>query len=178
MPGWRDISIGFHSDDGKLFFSQNHGNYYGPKFKEGYVVGFCLDGITQNIFFTVNGKKLESKSFYYNIFKKQSNNFNSNTDINAPLDYSDELLYPCIALRKNDSKILINFRKMKFHFKIENYKKKIYNFLIKEIILEIKIDKNESKLIIDNEFPTINEIINDNENSNNFKKSKNGLYQL
>jgi hypothetical protein len=57
MPGWSLYSIGYHSDDGGLFF-QSRRLPYGPKFGERDVIGCGIDHAKDYLFFTHNGKFL------------------------------------------------------------------------------------------------------------------------
>ena len=43
MPGWRQGSIAYHMDDGKLFFQRGHGERFGEKCGEGDVVGCGIE---------------------------------------------------------------------------------------------------------------------------------------
>ena len=43
MPGWRNGSIAYHMDDGKLFFQRGQGNRFGEKCGEGDVVGCGIE---------------------------------------------------------------------------------------------------------------------------------------
>ncbi|KAL7722038.1 B30.2/SPRY domain-containing protein [Entamoeba marina] len=62
--GWRDFSVGFHSDDGTVFNGRNpaihyYGKAYGSKVNERNVAGCGYNQLTQKVFFTVNGIKYE-----------------------------------------------------------------------------------------------------------------------
>ncbi|KAI9349508.1 hypothetical protein BDR26DRAFT_930463 [Obelidium mucronatum] len=56
-PGAEDSSFGFKGQDGRKY---DHGNSnpYGPKFKQGDVVGCGFDWDKRNVFFTINGRFL------------------------------------------------------------------------------------------------------------------------
>jgi len=61
MPGWRDGSIAYHMDDGKLFFQRGQGTRFGEKCGEGDVVGCGIvladDGHTMtSVYWTRNGQ--------------------------------------------------------------------------------------------------------------------------
>ena len=43
MPGWRNGSIAYHMDDGKLFFQRGQGHRFGEKCSEGDVVGCGIE---------------------------------------------------------------------------------------------------------------------------------------
>ena len=58
-PGWIDGSVGYHTDDGKLYHSRNRGKLFGPAAKEGAVIGCGINFIQNNkkqcsVFFTYN----------------------------------------------------------------------------------------------------------------------------
>ena len=59
MPGWDNYSIGYHSDDGGLFFgSGSMQRRYGPQFGPGDTIGCALDHVRRVVFFTHNGRSL------------------------------------------------------------------------------------------------------------------------
>ncbi|KAJ3357595.1 Rsp5p-dependent ubiquitination, sorting of cargo proteins at the multivesicular body [Allomyces javanicus] len=59
LPGWHPWSIGYHSDDGRLFVSDSdRGREYGKPYRAGDVVGVGVDTRTCHVFFTRNGVKL------------------------------------------------------------------------------------------------------------------------
>jgi len=59
MPGWDNHSIGYHSDDGGLFFgSGSMQRRYGPQFGPGDTIGCALDHVRRVVFFTRNGRSL------------------------------------------------------------------------------------------------------------------------
>ena len=55
LPGWDQISYGYHGDDGNFFASSGKGIEYGPTFTTGDVVGCGINFVTREIFFTKNG---------------------------------------------------------------------------------------------------------------------------
>ncbi|KAJ3448351.1 ran-binding protein 9/10 [Anaeramoeba flamelloides] len=57
MPGWWD-SIGYHSDDGKLFFDDGKGLEYGPTYGVGQVIGLGIDIKEKYCFYVIDGEKL------------------------------------------------------------------------------------------------------------------------
>ncbi|KAL7715276.1 B30.2/SPRY domain-containing protein [Entamoeba marina] len=63
--GWDIYSIGYHSDDGALFIESNtisvqkYGKAYGEKNGEKNVVGCGYNTITKEVFYTINGTKLQ-----------------------------------------------------------------------------------------------------------------------
>ncbi|KAL7714051.1 B30.2/SPRY domain-containing protein [Entamoeba marina] len=61
--GWDKHSIGYHSDDGDLYFGKGIGEQYGPKYGEediNHIVGCGFNTITNEIFFVCDGIQLES----------------------------------------------------------------------------------------------------------------------
>ncbi|KNE58524.1 hypothetical protein AMAG_04091 [Allomyces macrogynus ATCC 38327] len=59
LPGWHTWSLGYHSDDGRLFACDSeHGQSYGKPFRAGDVVGVGIDTTRRAVFFTRNGVRL------------------------------------------------------------------------------------------------------------------------
>jgi hypothetical protein len=58
MPGWNHRSWGYHSDDAKLFAESVVGQWYGPTYQTGDIVGCRGDITRKTIFFTKNGLHL------------------------------------------------------------------------------------------------------------------------
>ena len=61
MPGWNHNGIGYHSDNGQLYYQKGHGVKYGPTCKAGDRMGCGVDFNNRtsgcvNIFFTKNGQ--------------------------------------------------------------------------------------------------------------------------
>ncbi|KAL7715285.1 B30.2/SPRY domain-containing protein [Entamoeba marina] len=62
--GWEKGTIGYHSDDGCLYFEDITGSPYGPKYgeeDENHVVGCGFNTSTNEAFFVCDGVKLKSK---------------------------------------------------------------------------------------------------------------------
>lgn len=56
QPGWSQDSIGFHSDDGQIFFSSGiEGTPYGPTYIDGDTIGCGVHIPSGSVFFTKNG---------------------------------------------------------------------------------------------------------------------------
>ena len=63
-PGWNRNGIGYHADDGKMFYQNGHGKTFGPTCMKGDRMGCGVDFGTDcgqgyvSIFFTKNGKQV------------------------------------------------------------------------------------------------------------------------
>lgn len=58
LPGWRDYTFGYHSDDGHTFGCNGFGLEWGARYDKGDIVGCGILWETQEIFFTLNGNFL------------------------------------------------------------------------------------------------------------------------
>lgn len=60
MPGWDDISWGYHSDDGKAFHEGDapDGKPYSVTYGTGDVIACHIDQSKGNAYFTKNGQNL------------------------------------------------------------------------------------------------------------------------
>ncbi|ORZ39635.1 concanavalin A-like lectin/glucanase domain-containing protein, partial [Catenaria anguillulae PL171] len=59
LPGWHDWSIGYHSDDGRVFVSDdNVGVPYGKPYRLDDTVGCGVDTRTGKVFYTRNGERM------------------------------------------------------------------------------------------------------------------------
>jgi hypothetical protein len=59
MPGWKELSWGYHGDDGHVFHNSGFkSRAYGPSFGEGDTIGCGMRDDGQSIFFTKNGISL------------------------------------------------------------------------------------------------------------------------
>ena len=64
MPGWNQEGIGYHADDGRLFFQDGYGKPFGPTSSVGDRMGCGVDFDTDvgygyvNVFFTRNGEQV------------------------------------------------------------------------------------------------------------------------
>ena len=93
MPGWEKHSIGYHGDDGKLFYEDGAGFEYGPKFGTGDVVGCGID--QKYCFFTKNGE------------------FIGIANSNMP----ERSWFPTIGLHSKDERVEVNFGEKPFRYK-------------------------------------------------------------
>uniref|UniRef100_A0A914HEC0 Ran-binding protein 9 n=1 Tax=Globodera rostochiensis TaxID=31243 RepID=A0A914HEC0_GLORO len=98
LPGWDQISYGYHGDDGNFFSSSGKGVEYGPTFTTGDVVGCGLNFVTREVFFTKNGKHLGV----------------ANTQ---PISLTNDL-YPIVGMQTADEMIDANFGQRPFEFNI------------------------------------------------------------
>ncbi|KAL7749114.1 hypothetical protein RI367_005519 [Sorochytrium milnesiophthora] len=59
MPGWHYFSVGYHSDDGRLFVNDpNDGVAYGKPWRRDDVIGVAVIRSTKQVFYTRNGVRL------------------------------------------------------------------------------------------------------------------------
>ena len=58
MVGWEKHSIGYHSDDGRVFFESGSGSKYGETYGKGDTIGCGFDTAKSVVFYTKNGKRL------------------------------------------------------------------------------------------------------------------------
>ena len=99
MPGWEKSTIGYHGDDGKLFYEFGSGRDYGRTFGTSDVVGCGIDLDSRKVFFTKNG-------MFLGIAKSKLPN---------------KTWYPTIGLHSKDEMVEVNFGQEPFIFKISKY---------------------------------------------------------
>ena len=64
MPGWNRNGVGYHADDGRMFYQDGFGKAYGPLCTDGDRMGCGIDFDSEdasgcvNVFFTKNGKQV------------------------------------------------------------------------------------------------------------------------
>lgn len=98
MPGWDELSFGYHSDDGCLFHGKGtHLRAFGPCFGIGDTVGCGIDYRSKEVFYTLNGK-LVGVAF---------------SDVTGTL-------YPTVGIDANVD-VELNFGQKPFAFALEHY---------------------------------------------------------
>ncbi|KAI9221079.1 concanavalin A-like lectin/glucanase domain-containing protein, partial [Blastocladiella britannica] len=61
MPGWHDWSVGLHSDDGRVFVSNDgNGDSYTTWFGRSDVIGVGVDTVARRVFYTRNGHRMRN----------------------------------------------------------------------------------------------------------------------
>ncbi|CAO3642565.1 unnamed protein product [Cunninghamella blakesleeana] len=100
LPGWDELSFGYHGDDGNSFKSSGTGTEYGPQFGTGDTVGCCVNFANQTAFFTKNGASLGTAF--------------------TQLDFSTTY-YPCVGMQTCGECITVNFGQEPFAFDITQY---------------------------------------------------------
>jgi hypothetical protein len=97
LPGWEPESWAYHSDDGQIFNTSQHGRSYGPKYGPQDTVGCGVNFRTGTAFFTRNGVNLGT----------------------AFRDIKGDKLYPCVGMKKPGEFIRANFGASPFIFDID-----------------------------------------------------------
>ena len=99
MPGWDKLTIGYHGDDGKLFYQNQKGYTYGPTYGKGDVVGCGVYLGNNTVFFTKNGRS-------YGVATKH---------------LPDQEWYPTIGLHGENTKVEVNFGGKQFMYPLSTY---------------------------------------------------------
>ena len=102
MPGWDKLTIGYHSDDGNIFYQNKKGTTYGPTFEKGDVVGCGVYLGNNTVFFTKNGHS-------YGV---------------ATTHLPNQEWYPTVGLRGQN--VEVNFGSKPFEYDISTYYGKLY----------------------------------------------------
>ncbi|ORZ37980.1 concanavalin A-like lectin/glucanase domain-containing protein, partial [Catenaria anguillulae PL171] len=107
LPGWHDWSIGFHSDDGRLFVNDDSvGQPYALPYRIEDVVGVGVDTGSGKAFFTRNGAKLPDVLC---------------TDVPAPR----LTVKPCIGA-DDECTVRVNFGTAPFKWEVANEMRAMY----------------------------------------------------
>ncbi|KAJ8327296.1 hypothetical protein QVD99_008150 [Batrachochytrium dendrobatidis] len=104
LPGWDDLSWGYHGDDGNIFSGAGSGKSYGPTYTTGDIVGCCINFMNMTALFTKNGIMLGVA--FQNILRDKKPGLK---------------LYPSIGLRTPGEVIEANFGQRPFKFDIVQY---------------------------------------------------------
>ncbi|KAF0450881.1 SPRY-domain-containing protein [Gigaspora margarita] len=129
-PGWEIKSIGYHGDDGMIYYESGHGSSYGPPFATGDTVGCCINYCDQKIFFTKNGVNL---------------------GIACKKIFAGKL-YPVIGMHTYLTQIEINFGAKPFKFDIEHYAKSVFTKAMLQQYKFFTIRESEKYLEDNDEF--------------------------
>ncbi|CAO3638217.1 unnamed protein product [Cunninghamella echinulata] len=153
LPGWDELSFGYHGDDGNSFKSSGTGTEYGPQFGTGDTVGCCVNFANQTAFFTKNG------AFLGTAF----------TNLDFSITY-----YPCVGMQTAGECITVNFGQEPFVYDITQY--------IKEQKLSVwkgiqSYNLTQNNLIQPKYKITKKKFINENKN-NNYNNTNNIINQL
>jgi len=91
QPGWTESSIGYHSDDGRIFFSSgSSGTRYGPTYGANDVIGCGVHLPSKSVFYTKNGSLIGTAFVLSN-------------------EPSSSLLYPTIGIDSSKYSLHVNF---------------------------------------------------------------------
>ncbi|KAI9217610.1 concanavalin A-like lectin/glucanase domain-containing protein, partial [Blastocladiella britannica] len=61
LPGWHDWSVGLHSDDGRVYVSNDgDGDSYTSAFRQDDVIGVGIDTVARRVFYTRNGHRMRN----------------------------------------------------------------------------------------------------------------------
>ena len=96
--------IGYRGNNGMLYEYGNKGTVFGPSFKTDDVIGFGANLITNDVFFTKNGKMIGFAS--ENITNISRNGYE---------------WFPAVSLHSKTAKVEINFGENPFIFNIREY---------------------------------------------------------
>eukprot|EP00842_Homolaphlyctis_polyrhiza_P006912 jgi/Hompol1/80/HPOL_004124-RA len=104
LPGWEDLSWGYHGDDGNSFSGSGSGKPYGPVYGTGDVIGCCINFMNRTASFTKNGIMLGVA--FRDILGRSKNT---------------PKLFPLVGLRTPGEIVEANFGQRKFKFDIVQY---------------------------------------------------------
>eukprot|EP01100_Stratorugosa_tubuloviscum_P015161 TRINITY_DN851_c0_g1_i1.p1 TRINITY_DN851_c0_g1~~TRINITY_DN851_c0_g1_i1.p1 ORF type:complete len:503 (+),score=210.94 TRINITY_DN851_c0_g1_i1:16-1524(+) len=113
LPGWEKNSFGYNGSNGHCCYNQSSNSvYYGHVFKNGDIIGCCVNFIDNYVFYTRNNKVLP------NIFTNKFKNVSS--------------IYPMVGIRSKDAEIEANFGQKPFIFDFIEYVKNQRKLMIEE----------------------------------------------
>ncbi|CAG8502903.1 17536_t:CDS:2 [Acaulospora colombiana] len=104
MPGWEPDTIGYHGDDGHLYYERGTGRKFGPLYTTGETVGCGINYYDKEVFFTKNGVSLGV----------------------ASKDKFDSEMYPTCGMESPKESAIVNFGTRPFVFDINTYAKNIF----------------------------------------------------
>ena len=130
MIGWTQESIGFHSDDGKIFIEKGKPGIttmvksYGQNNLKNDVIGCGYNYNQQTVFFTKNGKLI-----YYGRIHFIQRAFHGVMAIKASKDIFSSNLYQQMKERGEDAECLFefNFGDKPFEFNIDSYNQQTFH---------------------------------------------------
>ncbi|KAI9347929.1 hypothetical protein DFJ73DRAFT_835852 [Zopfochytrium polystomum] len=102
LPGWDNLSWGYHGDDGYSFESSGKGKPYGPTFSTGDTIGCLVNFRRRTVSFTKNGIEI---GIAFRNMKMQNE------------------LYPVIGMRTPNEELVANFGSCPFKFDIDSFVK-------------------------------------------------------
>ncbi|CAG8836550.1 24568_t:CDS:2, partial [Gigaspora margarita] len=105
MPGWGTGTIGYHGDNGRLYYERERGVNFGPLYTTGETVGCGINFFDNEIFFTKNGILL-GKMVLFKLEKK---------------------IYPTCGMASPNECVFVNFGTDPFIFPIDHYAKKTFS---------------------------------------------------
>ncbi|ELP94612.1 hypothetical protein EIN_497920 [Entamoeba invadens IP1] len=131
MVGWDKDALGYHSDDGNLFYNSGSGKNYHTGYGEGDTVGCGFDVKRKEVFFTLNGKVLPSikvtqESFFPAVSMKKTKSFKVNFGA-EPFVY-DAYLLKDQEMRNEEEKLNIKDPKTTLSFFDPNEERTLLDF--------------------------------------------------
>ncbi|KAF0488239.1 SPRY-domain-containing protein [Gigaspora margarita] len=118
LPGWDPDSIGYHGDDGCLYYNGRCATTLAPCYAAGDTVGCGINFFNMEIFFTKNGIIIGKGQFIHFETYSHDNNL-----INYEIVRE---MYPMCGMSKNGECIVANFGTKPFMFNIDNYAEVIF----------------------------------------------------
>ncbi|GAA5833763.1 hypothetical protein JCM3766R1_000091 [Sporobolomyces carnicolor] len=122
LPGWEQLSYGYHADDGRAFCCQGTGEPFGPTFSTGDVVGCGIDWTDaggdrgkRERDGSKKGKEKNKDKGSGRVFYTKNGLFLGYAFSNLSGD-----LYPTIGLRTPNESVRVNFGQAPFKFDIDS----------------------------------------------------------